>query len=41
VPEVEERRRDEKQMEKFYYASMYDILPSPHGRINSVEALNI
>jgi hypothetical protein len=40
VREGAERRR-EQQMEIFYYASIYDILQSPHGRRNRIEAQNI
>jgi hypothetical protein len=41
VREATERRRDERNMENFYYACIYDILQSPHERENRIEALNL
>jgi hypothetical protein len=41
VREGAERRRDEQNMENFYYACIYDILQSPHERENRIEALNM
>jgi hypothetical protein len=34
VPQGTERRRDEQNMENYYYPCIYDILQSPHDREN-------